>query len=469
MSKLTSWLGNIFKQSRRSDAKAKPKCPPGPAGIPLLGSLLEARRDPLCFALNVTRTYGDITYFRIGIYTGYLLNHPDYFRHVLRLNHRNYSKKNYHFEKLKPVLGEGLITSDGDHWLHERRLIQPVFHPQRIGRFGSTITKAANEMLGQWEAVAGGGQPIDVSTEMMGLTLKIVAEALFSTDISAATDVVEKAFTTLNQDTSYRFKTVFVPPLWVPTPRNRAFKKARAKLNQVVYGIIDQRRHGRGSQDDLLDMLVVAQDEQSGQGMTDRQLRDEIMTLMLAGHETTANLLTWTFYLLSQHPGVADKLRFELKEVLGERIPTVDDLSALNYTKNVLQESLRLYPPVWIISRRAIDDDEIGGYSIPAGTTVTLCSYTLHRHTDFWENPEEFNPQRFSHERSEARHPDAYFPFGGGPRSCIGSHFAMMEAQLILAMIARRYRFQLAPGHRVEPEPLVTLRPRYGLKMMLLP
>jgi cytochrome P450 len=441
--------------------------PPGPAGIPLLGNLLQARRDPLRFALDLTRNYGDIAYFRIGVFRGYLLNHPDYFQHVLKFNHRNYNKENYNYKKLKPVLGEGLITADGDRWLRDRRLIQPVFHRKRIARFGSTVTNAAREMLERWEAFAARGRPVPLAAEMMKLTLRIITESLFSTDIRSSADIVGKAFTTLNKDISYRFKTVFVPPLWMPAPRNLKFKKARDELNRLVYEIIERRRRGSGSHNDLLSMLLRARDERSGEGMTDRQLRDEVMTLMLAGHETTANLLAWACYLLSQHPTAAHKLRVELNEALGARDPVADDLSALDYTKNVLQEALRLYPPVWIISRKAIGRDEIGGYSIPAGTTVTLCSYTLHRHPDFWEYPGEFIPERFSTEQDGRLPNPAYFPFGGGPRSCIGGHFAMMEAQLILAMIFRRYHLKLAPGHPVEPEPLVTLRPRYGLKMML--
>ncbi len=467
MAERTTESRNIVNQESRNNTGATVGRPPGPRGIPFWGSLHRARQDPLRFALNLTRNYGDIIYFRIGIYTGYLLNHPDYFQHVLQTNHRNYSKQNYNYKKLKPVLGEGLITSDGDHWLRERRLIQPVFHHKRIAGFGNTTIKAATEMLNRWDSVAARGDAIDIDAEMMSLTLHVVGEALFSIDISDATNTVAKAFTTLNQDISYRFKTVFVPPLWVPTPRNRAFKKARAELNRLVYEIIARRRRDGGSHDDLLDMLLGARDEESGEGMTDRQLRDEVITLMLAGHETTANLLSWSCYFLSRHPEVAQKLRAELKKVLGDRIPTVADLPQLQYTKNILEETMRLYPPVWIISRRAVDEDEIDGYSIPAGTTVTLCSYTLHRHPDFWRNPEEFNPDRFSTGSSEKQIREAYFPFGGGPRYCIGSNFAMMEAQLILAMIARRYRLKLVDDCPVEPEPLITLRPRHGLRMRL--
>jgi cytochrome P450 len=429
--------------------------------------LLEARHDPLRFALDLSRAYGDISHFRIGIYDGYLLNHPDYFRHVLRLNQRNYSKQNYNYDMLKPVLGEGLITSNGARWLRERRLIQPAFHHTRLARFGGDITRAARDMLRRWDGIAAAGQPLDVSVEMMALTLQAVAGALFDSDLGAASGTVARAFTDLNRDIAYRFRTVFVLPLWVPTARNRAFKAARAELDRIVYGIIDRRQRQAGSGDDLLATLLAARDERSGERMGATQVRDEVMTLLLAGHETTATLLSWTLYLLSQHPSVADRLSTELQIALAGRVPVVEDLPALPFTKCILQEALRLYPPVWIISRKALADDEIGGYTIPAGTTVVLCAYTLHRHPSFWRDPETFEPGRFSEPAGEATRQDAYFPFGDGPRACIGSHFAMMEARLILAMIAQRFRLQLVPGHPVEPEPLVTLRPRHGLKMTL--
>jgi cytochrome P450 len=441
--------------------------PPSPPGLPLLGSLLAARRDPLGFLLSLARDYGDITYYRIGIYTGYLVVHPDYIRHILQLNHQNYSKENYDYEMLKPVLGEGLLTSNGDHWLRQRRLIQPAFHQQHIAGLGPIVSRAAAELLEAWDAVAARGEAIDVAADMQRLTLRTIGEALFSIDIRAETDTIGGSFAVLNRETSHRLKTLLVPPLWIPTPRNLVFKRARAELDRVVYDIIANRRRGRAPQDDLLDMLVAAREQGSGEGMTDRQLRDEVMTLLLAGHETTATALTWTWYLLSKHPGAARRLRAELNKVLGGRLPAVDDLSALDYTRRVIQESMRLYPPVWIISRTAIEEDEIGGYTIPAGSVLLLSQYAMHRHPDFWENPEGFDPDRFLPERSQGRHPYAYFPFGGGPRLCIGANLAMLETQLILATLAQHYRLELLPGHPVEPEPLITLRPRHGMKMML--
>ena len=457
----------MMKQTTGPDATTRPRRPPGPKGIPLIGNLLEARRDPLRFVLNLARDYGDVARYRLGIYTGYLVNHPDYIQHVLQLNHQNYSKENYTYQMLRPVLGKGLLTSDGPHWLRQRRLIQPAFKRKRLADFGTLITTATIELLEDWDSRAAQNRPIDVAEEMRHLTLRIIGETLFGTDVSVESGRIGTAFTSLNEDVTYRLKTVFVPPLWVPTPRNLAFRRARTELDAIVYAVIANRRQSGDSGSDLLGMLLAARDEANGEGMTDQQLRDEVMTLMLAGHETTATALTWTWYLLSEHPRVVQRMWAELDDVLGGRIPTVDDLPALVYMKQVIQESLRLYPPVWIISRTAIDDDRVGPYEIPAGTVVLLSQYVTHRHPDFWGNPEHFEPERFSPERTANRHRYAYFPFGGGPRLCIGDNLAMMEIQLILATIAQRYRLELAPTHPVKPEPLVTLRSRYNMKMMI--
>jgi cytochrome P450 len=455
------------KQTNERRAATQLKQPRGPKGWPLIGNLLEARRDPLQFVSKLAYEYGDIARYRLGIYTGYLINHPDYIQYVLQLNHRNYSKKNYTYQMLKPVLGEGLLTSDGPHWLRERRLIQPAFKRKHLADFGTLMTTATDDMLDDWASIAAQEKTIDVAAEMTRLTLRIIGETLFGADIGVESDRIEAAFTLLNEDVTNRLKTVFVPPLWVPTPRNLAFRRARAELDAIVYAMIANRRQSGDPGTDLLSMLLTARDETGGKGMTDQQLRDEVMTLMLAGHETTATALTWTWYLLSEHPQVAQRMWDELDDVLQERVPTVDDLPALVFMKQVIQESLRLYPPVWIISRTAIDDDQIGPYEIPAGMVILLSQYVTHRHPRFWENPGQFDPDRFSPERAANRHQYAYFPFGGGPRLCIGDNLAMMEIQLILATIAQRYRLELVPTHTVEPEPLVTLRSRYGMQMRI--
>ncbi|MDQ4044989.1 MAG: cytochrome P450, partial [Chloroflexota bacterium] len=319
----------------------------------MFGSLFDAWRDPLRFTEGLARDYGDIASYRIGTYTGYLLNHPDHVRHVLQRNHDNYSKQNYHFKMIKPVVGEGLLTSDGEHWLQQRRLIQPVFHRRRINRFSSTTTRAALEMVQAWEPAARSGQPVDVAHEMMRLALRIVGEAVFSIDISSEAGRVGRAFATLNKDVAFRLRTVFVPPHWVPTPRNIAFRRARAELDNVVGEIIASRRRTSDPGDDLLGMVLASSNEAPETSMTEELIRDEVMTLLLAGYETTASLLAWTWYLLMTHPETEDALHQELDAVLGGRAPDVEDFPALDYTERVILESMRLFPPVWITSRIA--------------------------------------------------------------------------------------------------------------------
>jgi cytochrome P450 len=301
---------------------------------------------------------------------------------------------------------------------------------------------------------------------MLRLTLRIVGQALFNIDLSDETHSVGQAVTTVNRLLSDYMYAPF-PPLNVPTPRTRRLKAAHRTLDQVVHGIIAQHRQQNTDTGDLLSMLLVVRDEETGQGMNDQQVHDEVMTLLLAGHETVSIALTWTWYLLSQHPAVERRLHTELDEVLAGQTPRVDHLVKLSYTRMVIEEALRLYPPAWIFGRKALADDEIGGYFIPANSMIVLSPYVTHRHPAFWEDPEVFDPERFAPERSASRPHYAYFPFGGGPRLCIGSNFALMEMQLILATIAQRHKLRLVPGRPVEPEALLSLRPRYGLPMTL--
>ncbi|GIV95852.1 MAG: cytochrome P450 [Herpetosiphonaceae bacterium] len=445
--------------------KAEDKTPPGPRGNLLWGSASAIRRDILGFFLHAVREYGDIIRYRFMIWPGYFVNHPDYVKHILIDNNRNYNKNTPGFETLRWIVGNGLVTSEGDLWLRQRRLMQPSFHKQRLASFATVMTQAAAETAESWEQIARRGEVLDVDEEMMRLTLKIAGLTLFSMDISGKADTVGQAFTYANKFvTEYLYRRI---PRNLPLPRNRKFEEALRTLDQVVSAIIRERRARGEDTGDLLSMLLHARDEDTGEGMDDRQLRDEVMTLLLAGHETTANALTWTWYLLSKHPLVMRRLQSELAEVLGGRLPTVDDLPKLCYTRMVIDEALRLYPPAWMMSRQATEDDEIGGYRIPAKTIVFFSPYVVHRHPSFWENPEGFDPERFTPERSAGRPRFAYLPFGGGPRLCIGNNFALMEAQLILATLAQRYQLELVPGHRVEPEPLITLRPRYGLRMVV--
>ena len=302
---------------------------------------------------------------------------------------------------------------------------------------------------------------------MMRLTLHIVGRALLTMDLTAQADQIGRNMTIANEAFAEFDLGTLMP--WLPTPGNLRFKKAARELRAMVLDIIGQRRREGGDYGDLLSMLLAVRDEETGEGMNDEQLRDEVLTLILAGHETTATALSWIWYLLSQHPEVEAKLHAELDEVLGGRTPAMSDLNHLTYTGMVVDEAMRLYPPVWAVGRAAIDDDEIMGYRIPKGSNLLLSQWFAHRHPSFWENPARFDPERFSAERSEGRPRYAFFPFGGGPRMCIGNIFALTEAQLVLAAVAQRYRLRMVPGHRIELQPLVTLRSRYGVKVTLKP
>src|SRR5271170_6672489 len=448
-------------------ANAKGATPPGPRGHLLLGSLREVQHDPLKLLHDGFREHGDVVRFRFGAERGVLLAHPDHIRHVLHDNHRNYDKNNVDYAMLRRLLGNGLLTSDGAFWRRQRRLIAPMFHRQRVAGFCSLMVDSTLEMLERWEAFAQSGEPFDAAAEMARLTLAIVAKALFSADVSEDAETIGAALTVVNRQLG---EFHLLDMLWmIPTLRKRRFRNAVRALDRVVDKIIDQRRRSTHRNQDLLSMLLDAVDEETNQAMTPRQVRDEVLTLLLAGHETTANALVWTWYLLSQNPEVADKLHHELASVLGERAPGGPDLPRLPYTRMVVEESMRLYPPAWAVSRNAIGDDEIGGYRIPRQTNMIICSFVTHRHPAIWEEPERFDPERFSPERSEGRPNFAYLPFGGGPRICIGNSFAMTEAQLILATAAQRYRLRLVPGHPVELHPLITLRPRHGMRMTLHP
>ncbi len=440
---------------------------PGPRGNLLWGSLGEARYHPLTFYPEARSRYGDVVRFRsIGRFHWILLAHPADIEHVLRVNHQNYVKGLFS-HVLKLLLGEGLLTSEGSFWLRQRRLAQPAFHRKRLAALGTITTRAAEAMLRSWELYARKAQPFDVNGEMMPLTLRIVGEALFSADVSGDADTVREALTVALEHVDYRSYSLFALPERVPTPRNRRFIRARRLLDEVVLKLIEERRRSGEDAGDLLSMLLLARDEETGESMSDAQLRDEVMTILLAGHETTANALSWAWYLLAQNPEAEQKLHAELADVLGGRTPSLDDLPRLPYTRMVIDETLRLYPPAWGIARQPIADDEIRGYRLPAGVPVFLSQYVTHRHPDFWEQPDLFDPDRWRPERSAGRPSFAYFPFGGGPRLCIGNNFALMEAQLVLATVAQRFRLRVARNFPVALRPLVTLRPLNGIWMTL--
>ena len=418
--------------------------------------------DPLNYLVSATREHGDVVYLDMGPRRFYLINHPDGVKHVLQDNNRNYRKG---YEKLKPFLGNGLVASEGDFWRRQRRLMQPAFHRERIAALTTTMTEVTATMIERWRPFAERGEPIDAADEMMRLTLNIIVSTMFSTDVEREYAMLSEAFgVALEYLNTKLFSPIDIPERW-PTPLNRRFLKARRTIDDVVYRVIGERRRTGNTGDDLLGMLLEARDEETGEGMSDEQLRDEVTTIFVAGHETTAATLTWTWYLLSKHPDIARRVSNEVDAALGGRTPAMADLSNLAYTRMVIDEAMRLYPPAWMFARLAIGDDEVCGYRIPAGSMVMLSPYVMHRHPAYWDNPEGFDPERFLPERSADRPKYAYFPFGGGPRLCIGNTFSQIEAQLIVAMVAQTYRLHLLPGYRVEARPISTLRPHPGVMM----
>jgi cytochrome P450 len=425
--------------------------------------MLAFRRDPIAFMSQLARDYGDIVMYRLGPERAFLLNHPDHIREVLVTQQRNFTKGRG-LQWAKYLLGEGLLTSEGDVHRRQRRLAQPAFQRQRLAAYGTIMAGYGMRVQQSWQD----GEQRDIAPDMTRLTLAIAGKTLFDTDVDADARDVGEALSTII-DLFPRFMLPFQRLLGkLPLPSNRRADAARQRLDTVIYDMIQERRASGVDKGDLLSMLLLAQDEEGdGSGMSDQQLRDEVMTIFLAGHETTANMLTWTWYLLSQYPEAEARLHTELDTVLAGRLPTVADLPQLPYTRMVVAESMRLYPPAWIIGRRSIDAYSVGDYVIPAGSIVMLCQYLVHRDARYYANPDNFDPQRWTPE-AEARLPKfAYFPFGGGARQCMGEAFAWMEGQLLLATLAQRWRMRLVPGHPVVPKALITLRPRYGMQMIL--
>ena len=416
------------------------------------GGVRELVRAPHRFFLQLTRDYGDVVQYRATPEQAFLLNHPDYVKHVLVSNGRNYNKET-HLNKhmLQAVTGQGLLTSENPLWRKQRRLIQPFFHRSHLANFADLMVEATNETLARIDDAVSQNEPFDIANEMMTLTLNIVSRALFGYDIAEQSDRIGEAVNTLVE---------------IGKPKRRRFQEMAKVLDDIVYGLIDRRlAQPHREQRDLLDMLTQARYEDSGERMEKRQVRDEVMSLLIAGHETTANTLSWLWYLLAQHPAIVAKIEAELDVVLHGRFPTTHDFAQLEYSNKVIKESMRLYPSAWSISRHALADDEIGGYHIPAGAIVALSPYTLHRHPAFWPEPETFDPERFTPEQEAARNRYAYIPFGAGARKCIGDQFALMESIIILPMILQKFRLQLVPDHPIEEHALVTLRPRHGILM----
>jgi cytochrome P450 len=425
--------------------------------------VFEPKGDTITYLTKCTRQYGDIVFFRFLGVPACFVNRPEYIESVLVTQNSNFVKSK-DYRAMRRVLGNGLLLSEGEFWRRQRKLIQPAFHQGRIAAYAEIMVGYTQRMLASWSDC----QTLDMHEAMMRLTLGIVAKTLFDADVSHEAEDVDAALTVLMGKFLRQAGMALLLPTWVPLPTSQLLKRAVGRLDKVIYSIIEQRRASGQMSGDLLSVFLQAHDDE-GVGMTDRQLHDEIMTLFLAGHETTANVLSWTWYLLGQNPQVEEKLIEELERVLAGRVPTPADLPRLTYTDMVLREAMRLYPPVWVIGRRALAPFRLGEYELPADTNVLISQLIMHKDARYFPNPERFDPDRWSasNPRAGLLPRFAYFPFGGGPRVCIGAGFAMMEAVLLLATIAQQFRIEVSPELKVKVQPTVTLRPKHGIPVRL--
>jgi len=437
------------------------KHPPGPFGHILFGNLRDLRTRVLEFFSSLQKQYGDISTIRFSVRRVSYIQHPDLIHHILQVNSRNYTKS-LRYEQLKYLLGNGLLTSEGEFWLRQRRMIQPAFHRQKLQLLADEMRECAEQMLIEWEK-ADLSKPFNVSNEMMAITLQIVGKTLLNSDVKSEAKNVGDALSFLLKAVNIRTRTPVLLPLWVPLPTHLKIKAAVKTINSVLDKVFESRRKNPTDRYDLLTMLMEVKYEDTGEHMGNKQLRDEVMTLFVAGHETTANALSWTLYLLAKNPEALKKCTEEINNTIGTRKSTFDDLAHLPYLNMVIDESMRLYPPAWIIGRKTIKSDSVGSYKLPSGHNLLISPYALHRDERYWPDPEKFMPERFTAEMVKNRPRNSYLPFGAGPRMCIGNNFAFMEIQIVLIMIMQRFTFTVANQEEVQPEPLITLRPKGGV------
>ena len=445
--------------------------PPGPAGRGILGTASEFQKVPLSYLSQIHREYGDSLRYRFFLkWYGYSFVHPDANKHILQDNNTNYTKQPHpSMQILRPVAGDGLLSSDGELWRKQRRLAQPAFHRTQIAGFARTFVESTEARFERWTSLARGGQLLAMDEELMALTLEIAGKTLFSIDLTGQAAQVGHAFDRANRiiaelsSQPFALYTVRIP-FW---PSTRELLRNTRLLEEVVYGIIDERRQGGEQKSDLLGMLMEARDEDTGEGMSNRQLRDEVLTLMVAGHETTSVLLSWLFFFIDRHPEVRERLEAEVDRVLAGRTPAFEELPKLIYTRQVIDETLRVRPAAYIMTRWAQQADRVCGYDIPAQSALVLCPYITHHLPEFWPDPERFDPERFAPGADTDRPRYAYLPFGGGPRQCIGNSFALTEATLVTAAIAQRFRVRVDPNHPGALDPQITLRMKDGLPARL--
>jgi cytochrome P450 len=429
-----------------------------------IGGDLEAlSRDTLGEFCRRSRL-GGIVPLKIGLQRGHLVSDPALIRHVLLDNFANYDKRTPAFDAVRVVLGEGLLTSGGSFWKRQRRIAQPAFSGESVKRFGPIMSRAAEACADQWEAAARGGTPVNVCTDMMKVTLRIAAESLFGDDLAESADEINRVFPDILASLAARVSSPLRPPIWLPTANNRRLRPALAVLDGIVSRLIATKRQRLASEGlapdgppDLLTALMMARDEETGESMSDVHLRDEVMTMMIAGHETTANALSWLWVLLDQHPDEQERLRAELQAATGGSPPTVGDLAQLHRMKAVMLETMRLYPPVWMFDRRALGPDDLGGTAVRKGDLVIFCPYAIHRLPELWPDPDAFQPERFDGGR-KPHNTYAYLPFSAGPRTCLGNNFALIESQIIVGTLLSRFCVRRADQTPIEPQPRVTLR-----------
>ena len=438
---------------------------PGPPGELLLGHVRAFQLAPLEFLLEARRNHGDVVRLRAGFKPAFLLAHPDHVQHVLQTAATRYPKGTRVLDRVGRVLGRGLVNSEGQLWRQQRRLIQPAFHAGRLADYLATIVGLAEETAARWSRLARQGTPVDIAAEMMGLAFRIVGRALLGVDLTDDTDPVRRAVSTLEADAHKHLAHPFAAPTWLPTKANRRFHEALRVLDVMVYDLIAAHTTGQHAASSVLSALAGSQ---SGGGDV-RQIRDEIVTLLLAGHENTGNALSWMWALMAQHSDIADRVRDEALQAAGRGPITWEALASLQLCRRVVEETLRLYPTAWLSLRRAAAADSIGGYTVPRGSWILICPVVVHRHPGVWPDPERFDPERFTPERTRHRHRFAYLPFGAGPRKCPGASFAVLESTVILATLARRFRLQLVRPESVRPAPSVSLPPVGGLPAYILP
>lgn len=455
-----------LKKAAQQRTKHNLPLPPGPPGYLLL-KLPSLQKTPIEYLGALHREYGDLV--RLPIMPGlalYSAIHPEHAEHILSTHQNRYGKPNFFLKPMGLVQGQGLFTSEGELWQNHRRLMQPAFQQKKLVYIHTVMLQCVQSLIREWEAKPEGAV-IDIAAEMTRLTLKIVSLALFSVDISQASDALGQALRTALEYVYFRLNTPLAAPVWLPTPRNLRFRQAKQTLNRIVLDIIRSRRQDQTEHHDLLSMLLTAQDTETQVGMSDRQLQDEVITLINAGHETTATALAWTWYVLGTHPHILARIENEINTVLGTETPSFETLPRLEYTGRVFDESLRLYPPgIGLAPRVARERDKLHGYVIPKGSIINISSYFTSRHRQYWDDAETFDPDRFLPDTVN-RHKYAYLPFGAGPHVCIGKSFALMEAKTILAAMIQKFRISLVPNQPIEIDPRFTLRPKYGIKVRI--